>query len=293
LNKLFLVVGIIYLLVGGILIHISVTTVVDESIPAFDEYARKFIAPEPPLHLSPGETFTARFDVTGTSPERDVVFGITTSSRWNAVRVNSSIIKGTFQFEVSRVYIVRKVLASEGGLFTFSWLVNSGNSVLFGAFDAIGYTALMSNVSVSNFENYALVGGNLPGGTGYLETFRESDHFFLLMNPNVSDEVVSVEVFMVTGASISYYESASGKAQADFTFEVTDEDKYVIIVELPDGGYEVKLWGGLILKYPYQTFGFAFVFLGAIFVLVGLIIKSKSQTIPNPPNSVSTYNSES
>jgi hypothetical protein len=293
LNKLFLVVGIIYLLVGGVLIRISVTTIVDESIPAFEELARKFITPEPPLHLNSGETITARFDVTGTSPERDVVFGITTSSSWNAVRVNSSIINGTFQFEVSRVYIVRKVLANQGGLFTFSWSVNSGNSVLFGAFDATGYTALISNISVNNFQNYALVWGNLPGGIGYLETSRDGDYFFLLYNPNVSGEVVSVEVFMVTGASVSYIESAKGKNQANFTFDVTVEDEYIIVVELPHGGYEVNLRGESTIKYPYQVFGFALALLGAIFAIAGLIIKSKSQTIPSPSNTVSTYNSES
>jgi hypothetical protein len=269
LNKLFLIIGIIYLLVGGVLISISVTTIVDEKIPASEEYARKFITTEPPLHLNPGETVTARLDITGTSPERDVVFGITTSSNWNRVRVNSSIIKGTYQFEVSRVYIVRKVLANDGGLFTFSWSVNSGNSVLFGAFDANGYTTLMSNISVNNFQNYALASGNLPGGTGYLETFRDGDYFFLL-----------------------YFESARGKNQANFTFGVTDEDEYVIVVELPDGEYEVNLLGELIRIYPYQAFGFALVLLGAIFVIVGLIIKSKTQTNPNP-NTVSTYDSES
>jgi hypothetical protein len=292
LNKLFLIIGIIYLLVGGVLISISVTTIVDEKIPASEEYARKFITTEPPLHLNPGETVTARLDITGTSPERDVVFGITTSSNWNRVRVNSSIIKGTYQFEVSRVYIVRKVLANDGGLFTFSWSVNSGNSVLFGAFDANGYTTLMSNISVNNFQNYALASGNLPGGTGYLETFRDGDYFFLLLNPNVSGELVFVEVFMVTGASVSYFESARGKNQANFTFGVTDEDEYVIVVELPDGEYEVNLLGELIRIYPYQAFGFALVLLGAIFVIVGLIIKSKTQTNPNP-NTVSTYDSES
>lgn len=101
MDKRFLIIGIIVLLGGGVLISISVIPIVDESIPAFDEFSRKFIAPEPPVRFNYGETVTARFDVTGIAPERDVVFGITTSSSWYKVRLNSSIIKETFTAEFS------------------------------------------------------------------------------------------------------------------------------------------------------------------------------------------------
>jgi hypothetical protein len=153
--------------------------------------------------------------------------------------------------------------------------------------------ALISNISVNNFQNYALVWGSLPGGTDYLETSRYDGYFFLLYNPNVSGEVVSFEVVMVTGASVSYLESAKGKNQANFTFDITNEDEYVIVVELPDGGYEVNLQGELTVKYPNQRFGFVSVFNGAIIAIVGLIIKSKSQANPSFSNTVNSHNSES
>lgn len=138
-----------------------------------------------------------------------------------------------------------------------------------------------------------LFGEAFQGGAGYLETPRYSDYFFLLYNPNVSGEVVTVEVIMATGASVSYLESAKGKNQANFTFDVINEDEYVIVVELPDGGYEVNLRGELTIKYPNQRFGFVLVLNGAIIAIVGFIYQSKSQTIPSASNTDSTLNSES
>jgi len=255
LNKVFVVIGIILLIGGGLLATISVTTTIDETLSASEDIARKFLLPDVPLHLPAGETVTATFDVTGTSPQRDILMGITTNSSLDSVLVNSNIVDVTFTAEGFFYYALGTAEADEGGLFTFSWSVDSGAPVLFGAFDTDGYLTATEFLTVETFQNNALVWGSLSDGIGYLEAPKYDDYFFLLLNTNENDEEVTVEVFMVTIAAIPYLDSAKSKTQATFTYDITGEDDYRLVVELPDGVYDVTFHGELAPKHPYQMYG--------------------------------------
>ena len=65
MKKIFVIVDIILVLIGGILSGISRSPSFSESIPAYEDIMSLFISPEPPLHLQSSETITAIFDVSG------------------------------------------------------------------------------------------------------------------------------------------------------------------------------------------------------------------------------------
>ena len=279
MNKIFLVIGLIFLLGGGFLAIFSVTTTIDETISADEDIARIFLLPDAPLHLPVGETVTAQFDITGTSPQRDVLLGITTNSSLDSVLVNNTIIDVTFTAEGFFVYILGTTEADEGGLFTFLWFVDSGNPVLFGVFDTAGYMAATDSLTIDAFQNNALVWANLSEGIGFLEAPTYDDYFFLLFNTNESLEEITAEVFMVTIATIPYLDSAQGTTQTTFTVDITSEDDYWFIVELPPGTYDVTFHGELAPQYPYRLYGFIVLLIGAAITLIGFIVKPKT-TVP-------------
>ncbi len=279
MNKVFLVIGIILLIGGGFLATISVTTTIDETISASEDIARIFLLPDVPLHLPAGETVTAQFDVTGTSPQRDVLVGLTTNSSLDSVLVNSNIIDVTFPAEGFSYYVLGTAEADEGGLFTFSWSVDSGAPVIFGVFDTNGYLTATEFLTVETFQNNALVWGSLSDGIGYFEASTYDDYFFLLFNTNENDEEVTAEVFMVTIAAIPYIDSAHGTTQATFTVDTTSEEDYRLVVELPAGTYDVTFHSELTPQYPYQLYGFIVLLIGAAIALVGFIVKPKT-TVP-------------
>jgi hypothetical protein len=277
LNKVFVVIGIILLIGGGLLATISVTTTIDDTPSVSENLARKFLFPDVPLHLPVGETVTTRFDVTGTSPQRDIVVGITTETNLDSVLVNSTIIDEAFTAEGAFIYILGTTEVDEGGLITFSWSVDSGAPVLFGVFDTDGYLTVTDILTNEAFQNNALVWGSLSDGIGYLEAPKYDDYFFLLSNINDSDEEVTAEVFMVTIAAIPYLDSASGTTQATFTYDITSEDDYRLVVELPDGAYDITFHSELASQYPYQIYGLILLLIGGVIALAGFIIKEKPQ----------------
>lgn len=282
MNKAFVVIGIILLIGGGLLAMISVTTAIDETISASEDIARIFLLPDVPLYLPAGETVTARFDVAGTSPQRDILVGLTTNSSLDSVLVNSTIVDVTFTAEGFFVYILGTAEADEGGLFTFSWSVDSGAPVIFGVFDTEGYLAATDSLTVDAFQNNALVWGSLSDGIGYFEASSYDDYFFLLFNTNESDEEVTAEVFMVTIATIPYLDSAQGTTQATFTVDITSEDDYRLVVELPDGVYDITFHGELAPQYPYQLYGFIVLLIGAAITLIGFLAKPKIVEFSQP-----------
>jgi hypothetical protein len=99
LNKVFVVIGIILLIGGGLLATFYITTTIDDTLSASEDIALKILLPDVPLHLPPGETITASFYVTGTPPQRDVLIGITTNSSLDSVLVNSYIVDEAFTAE--------------------------------------------------------------------------------------------------------------------------------------------------------------------------------------------------
>lgn len=282
MNKAFVVIGILLLLGGGLLAMVSVSTTLDETIPAFDDLPQIFLLPDTPLSLPVGETVTARFDVAGTAPQRDVRIGLTTESLLDSVIMNSSIVDETFTAEGFYVYILGTAEADEGGLFTFSWSVASGASILFGVFDTDGYLIATDLLTIDAFQDNALVWGSLSDGIGYFEASRYDDYFFLLFNTNESDEEVTAEVFQLTIAAIPYLDSAEGTTQATFTYEISSEDDYRLVVELPDGSYEVAAHGELAPHYPYQLYGFLLLGIGAVMALLGFVVKSHTTEYTQP-----------
>ncbi len=276
MNKIFLVIGIIFLIGGGFLAIISVTTTIDETISANENIPRIFMLPDAPLHLPAGETVTAQFDVTGTSPQRDIIMGITTNSSLDSVLVNNTIIDVTFTAEGFFVYILGTTEIDEGGLVNFSWFVDSGNPVLIGVFDTVGYMAATDSLTVDAFQNNALIWARLSDGIGFLEAPKYDDYFFLLFNTNESYEEVTAEAFMVTMASIPYLDGAQGTTQATFNVDITSENDYWFVVELPTGTYDVTFQGELAPQYPYRLYGFIVLLIGAAIALIGFIVKPKT-----------------
>jgi len=205
--------------------------------------------------------------------------GITTNSSLESVLVNSNIVDVTFPAEGFSYYVLETAEADEGGFFTFSWSVDSGSPVLFGIFDTEGYLTATEFLTVETFQNNALVWGSLSDGIGYFEASTYDDYFFLLFNTNDSDEEVTVEVFMVTIAAIPYLDSAQGTTQATFTVDITSEDDYRLVVELPAGTYDVTFHSELAPQYPYQLYGLIVLLIGAAIALVGFIVKPKT-TVP-------------
>jgi hypothetical protein len=280
MQKIFVIVGIALLLAGVVLSIYSVTTTLDDSFPAFEEFMRMFQAPEQPMHLSSGETVTASIDVSGTPPEDYVVFGVTTSENFNSVAVNSSIFDETFVAGELYAYVVCTAESDEGGLLVFSWSVSQEDSVYFGVFDSEGQMNFWADITSANFETHALLYGNLQEGIGYIVAPKEDTYAFILLNYNEQQEWVTVEVMQVTNASVPYLESAEGKTHAALTYTTTNEDDYIIVIELPDGTYTVSLNAELSPKYPYQVFGFILLAVGAIVTVYGFIAKPKpSQTV--------------
>jgi hypothetical protein len=282
LNKVFVVIGIILLIGGGLLATFYITTTIDDTLSASEDIARKILLPDVPLHLPPGETITASFYVTGTPPQRDVLIGITTNSSLDSVLVNSNIVDETFTAEGFYYYTLGTAEADEGGLFTFTWSVDSGDPVLFGVFDTDGYLTATEFLTVETFQNNALVWGSFSDGIGYLEATKYDDYFFLLLNNNENNEEVTAEVFMFTIAAIPYLDYANGKTQATFTYDITSEDNYRLVVEMPDGTYDVAFHGKLGPKYPYQMYGFIILAIGAIIALIGFVVKSKTIEYSQP-----------
>jgi hypothetical protein len=282
MNKAFVVIGILLLLGGGLLAMISISTTIDETIPAFDDLPQIFLLPETSLSLPVGETVTARFDISGTAPQRDVRIGLTTESLLDSVLMNSSIVDETFTAEGFYVYILGTAEADEGGLFTFSWFVASGAPVLFGVFDTDGYLIATDLLTIDAFQDNALVWGSLSDGIGYFEASMYDDYFFLLFNTNESDEEVTAEVFQLTIAAIPYLDSTEGTTQATFTYDISSKDDYRLVVELPDGAYEVAAHGELAPHYPYQLYGFLLLGIGAIIALLGFLVKSQTAEYTQP-----------
>jgi hypothetical protein len=258
------------------------TTTIDETMSASEDIARIFLLPDVPLQLPAGETVTSSFDVTGTPPERDILVGITANSSLDSVLVNSHIVDETFTAEGFFYYDLGTAEADEGGLFTFSWSVDSGTPVFFGVFDTEGYLTATSILTIEAFENNALVWDSLSDGIGYLESPHYDDYFFLLLNTNANDEEVTVEVFMVTLAAIPYLDSTHGTTQVTFTYDVTSEDDYRLVVELPDGAYDVNFHSELAPEYPYQMYGFILLLIGAVIALAGFLVKTRAVEFSQP-----------
>jgi hypothetical protein len=288
LKKIFVLVGVILILFGGLLSIISITPSFNESITAYDDIMSLFISPDPPLHLQSSETITANFDVSGTPPNDEIVFGVTTVSDINSVLINGSIIDETFTIDEFWVEVLDTAESDEGGLLVFSWEVSSSDNVYFGVFDTEGYLSFFDGeITISNFEYFALVYGNLQDGIGYIKTAYYDDYFFLLLNNNPIEEIVTVEVLQVTIASVPYLESSGGTTQASVTYQTQTEDEYVIIVELPVGTYSVALTGELDSTYPYQMYGVLIVVAGILVLAYGVIVKPKSfSAVPNPAPSI-------
>jgi hypothetical protein len=263
-------------LVGGLLAMMSITPSFDESIPAYDDIMSIFFAPDPSLHLQSGETITTRFDVSGTPPGDEIVFGITTVTDFTSVLVNYTVFDEIVTIDSYWVEILETTESDEGGLIVFSWDVNGNDYVYFGVFDTEGYLNLWDGeITIDNFEDYALVYGNLQSGIGYIQTAYYDDYFFLLLNNNSVEETVTVEVLQVTIAHVPYLDSASSTTQASITYETRTEDDYIVVVELPVGAYSVSLHGELDATYPYQLYGFILVGVGIVVLVYGVIAKPK------------------
>jgi len=277
MNRVLVLIGVV-LLAGGVVLAlplIAVTTTIDETIAASEDFARIFLLPDVPLHLPVGEMVTARFEVSGTAPQEDVLIGLTTNSSLTSVLVNSAIIDDDFTAEGFTYYELGTAEVDEGGLLTFSWFVDSGNPVFFGVFDTDGYLTAVSLLTVEGFQDNALVWGSLSDGIGYVKASRYDDYFFIVVNSSESAEDVTVEVFMVTEAAIPYLESAEGTTQATFTEGITSEDDYRLIVELPDGAYTVAVHGELAPKYPYQLYGVLLLGIGVVVMVIGVLVKPR------------------
>ncbi len=287
LNKILVIIGILLLIVGGLVATLSVTTTIDETLSASEDIARKILLPDVPLSLPSGETVTARFSVTGTVPQRAVRMGMIRNASLASVLANSSLIDETFTAEGFFYYTVGTAEAGEGGLFTFSWVVDSGSPVLFGVFDTEGYLNATDFLTVATFQDNALVWGNLPNGIGYLEAPQADDYFFLLLNPTATDETVTTQVFMVTIAAIPFLESTQSTTDATLTYTIPQEDDYRIVVELPDGVYNVTFHAELAPTYPYQLYGMLIAGIAVLLIIAGVLIKLQSQTRPNASSQIS------
>jgi hypothetical protein len=295
LNKILVIIGILILIGGGFVATLSVTTSIDDTLSASEDIARKILLPDAPLSLPAGETVTARFTVTGTVPERAIRMGVTTDASLAPVLANSTLIDETFVADGFFYYTLDTAEAGEGGLFTFSWSVDSGAPVLFGVFDTEGYLNATAFLTVDTFQANALVWGNLPEGIGYLETPYADDYFFLLLNPAATAETVTTQVFMVTVAAFPYLESAQSPTDATFSYTIPRDDDYRVVVELPDGTYNVTFHAELAPTYPYQLYGAVIAVIGAVLIVAGVLIKPKPQIrpsastqLPPPTTSVTT-----
>ncbi len=284
MNKVLVLIGVI-LLAGGVVLAlplISVTTTIDETIAASEDFARIFLLPDVPLHLPAGETVTARFQVSGTAPEEEVLVGLTTNASLYSVLVNDTIIDDAFTAEGFTYYELGTAEVDEGGLLTFTWSVDSGAPVFFGVFDTDGYLTAVSLLTIEGFQDNALVWGSLSDGIGYFKASIYDDYFFILVNHSESAEDVTVEVFMVTEAAIPYLERAEGAAQATFTEAITSEDDYRLVVELPDGAYTVTVHGKLAPKYPYQLYGVLLLGIGVVVMVIGVLVRPRpAPSIPS------------
>jgi hypothetical protein len=287
LNKILVIIGILMLIGGGLVATLSVTTTIDETLSASEDIARKILLPDVPLSLPAGEAVTARFTVTGTTPERAIRMGVTTNASLAPVLANSSIIDETFVAEGFFYYTLDTAEAGEGGLFTFSWSVDSGAPVLFGVFDTDGYLNVTAFLTVETFQANALVWGNLPNGIGYLEAPHSDDYFFLLLNPSAMDETVTTTVFMVTVAAIPFLDSVQSTSEATVSYTIPRDDDYRVVVELPDGAYTVTFHAELAPTYPYQLYGVISAVIGVVLIVGGVLIKPKSQIRPSAPSRIS------